>query len=103
HAVRHVREEALPRLLSVVPDVDPGLDLVRDAHRGRVGDRALELVGIDGLAATTASVQFCERRRTRQAARVRRQEAALARAHSRLLGGTRLPTLRAVGGTRAPA
>ena len=33
HAVLHVREEALARLLAVVADVDPGLDLRGDARR----------------------------------------------------------------------
>ena len=41
HAVLHVGDEALARLLSVVADVDPRLDLRRDARGGRDLDGSL--------------------------------------------------------------
>ena len=83
HAVLHVREEALARLLAVVADVDPGIHLGGDRGRGRRLDGRAQLGLIDVFTLAPAPVQGGERTRPRQAAGVGGHEALLAGDHNR--------------------
>ena len=56
HPVLHVGEEAFPRLLPVVADVDAGSELCGDARAGRRGDRLAQLGVVDVLASAPATV-----------------------------------------------
>jgi hypothetical protein len=53
--VRDVREEALARLLAVVRDVDPDLELALERARGGFARDARQLVGVDRLATAAYS------------------------------------------------
>ena len=70
-----VGEEALPRLLSVVADVDADIGLGGDDGGGRLFDRSAELIGVDRLAAGATAVKIAERGGSRQASGVRGQDA----------------------------
>ena len=75
HPVLDVGEEALAGLLAVVADVDARLDLGGDARGGRLLDGALQLVGVDRLAAAAPAVQLGQRGGPGQAPGVGRQDA----------------------------
>ena len=81
HPVPNVGEEALSPLLAVVANVDAGLELSRD-HRGRgLFHGATELVDVNVFATAATSVQLRKRGRPGEAARMRREDPRLARAH----------------------
>ena len=77
----HIKEERLTLLLAVVGNVDAGGDLLRHHLPHRRLALSVKLRGIDGLATRAAHIKRCQRRRTRQAAGVRRQNAILATQH----------------------
>ena len=87
HAMLHVRDEALARLLPVVADVDTDVALRRDARTRRVGHRRFELGIVDRLASASATVELGERLRAGEAAGVGDQDAALAREHGEVSRG----------------
>ena len=76
-----VGEEALPRLLAVVADVDAGGHLAGDDVGGRRLDRRAQLGRVDGLAAAAPAVQRGQRGGPGQAAGVGDDEARLGGQH----------------------
>ena len=83
HAVLHVGDEALPRLLAVVADVDAGLDLLGDDGRGGLLDRALR--SSSGSTSSPRLRRPCisaSAGRAREAAGVGGEEPRLARQHA---------------------
>ena len=81
HAVLHVREEALARLLAVVAAVDAGRELAGDDVGGGGLDRGAQLGRVDVLAAAAAAVERGELGRARQAAGVGDDEAVAGGEH----------------------
>ena len=74
HAVLHVGEEALARLLAVVSDVDAGRELAIDHTASRLLDRTAERAGVDPLAAREPREHFDECLGSRKASRVGRED-----------------------------
>ena len=81
HATRRVRRKADARLLAVVADVDPALQLARDHVAHRRLSLARERRRIDRLATVLAHEQIAQRGRARQAAGMRGQDSRLAALH----------------------
>ncbi len=83
HAVLHVREKALAWLLAVVTDIDAGAELTRDDVAGRGLDLARERRRIDRFAPAQPHQHLEQRRATRQAAGMRREDALVTALHRR--------------------
>ncbi len=88
HAVLHVGEEALARLLAVVADVDAGRELAVDHAPSRLLDRAAKRRGVDRLAARQPREHLDQRLRPRQASRVGGEDSRLAREHPQTMART---------------
>ena len=85
HAARHIGLEPDTRLLAVVADVDPGLDL-RGNHSGGAGfDVAGKLGRIDGLPGFLADQNIAQRRTAWQASDMSRQDPVGAGEHAQVL------------------
>ena len=81
HPVLDVGDEALARLLAVVADVDPGLDLRGDDGGGGGAHRSAELGRVDVLAPTAPAVELGEGTRPGQAPGVGGEHRRLALQH----------------------
>ncbi len=82
HASRDVRRESRARLLAVVADIDPGLELLLHDVPNRVLGRALQLALVDRVPAVLAHEQVAQGRIARNAADVRDEDPVLAPAHA---------------------
>jgi hypothetical protein len=85
HAALDVEKEALALLLAIVADVDPGLDLLGHDLPQRLAAGGIELAGVDRLARGAPCIEPDQRRRPRQAARMRGQDPVDAPPHRCLL------------------
>src|SRR4051794_8099071 len=92
-AVLHVREEALPRLFTVVPYVNARLDLSGDARAGRTSNGGPHLIQINGLTTAAAAVHLRQLGWTGKAAGVGGEDAPVRRQHSPGAKGTPLPAV----------
>ena len=86
HPVLDVGDEALARLLPVVADVDPGLDLRGDDGAVASTTARCQLVGVDVLAPAPAAVELGERPGPGQAPGVGGEDPGLAAQHRRATG-----------------
>jgi hypothetical protein len=81
HPVSYIREKALPGLLTVIAYVDTRLHLGSDGVRRRPSHLFSELVIIDGFTPAPLPMELGQRRRARQAPRVRRENPLVAGKH----------------------
>ena len=85
HPPRDVGGKPRARLLAVIADVDARLELLLHDVPHRLLGQAVEIALVDGLAPVLADEQVAQHGRTRNAADVRDEDAAIAAVHARQL------------------